>query len=66
MPSFCTEMPMSDRRANIDDVDDVVVMTLRSEFWKPTIDGSPSSGPSLRAVPAAGAMLPSYLVCSEM
>ena len=30
------------------------------------IDGSPSSGPSLRAVPAATAVLASYLVCSEM
>ena len=57
---------MSDRRANIDVVVDVVVTIARSWFWKPTTDGSPCSGPSWRAVPAATAVPASYLVCSEM
>ena len=65
-PSDCTDTPMSDSRWNTEDIVDVVLTIARSWFWKPMMDGSPSSGPSLRAVPAAGGVLPSYLVALWM
>jgi len=48
-----------ERRAYIEEADESVLMTPRSWFWKPRMDGSPSSGPPVLLVA-------SYFVCCWM